>query len=47
MGYVRRLATNGNAEISEKLKAEVEIIYLYGIVKKSVNTKFYHLWSSA
>ena len=34
MGYVRRLATTGKAEISEKLKAEIETVYLYGIVQK-------------
>ena len=34
MGYVRRLATNGKVEMSEKLKAEVETVYLYGIVQK-------------
>ena len=34
MGYVRRLATTGKVEISEKLKAEIETVYLYGIVQK-------------
>ena len=34
MGYVRRLATTGKVEISEKLKAEIEAVYLYGIVQK-------------
>ena len=34
MGYVRRLATTGKVEISEKLKAEIETAYLYGIVQK-------------
>ena len=34
MGYVRRLATTGKVEISEKLKAELETAYLYGIVQK-------------
>ena len=34
MGYVRRLAATGNVEISEKLKAEIETAYLYGIVQK-------------
>ena len=32
MGYVRRLATIGKVEISEKLKAEIETVYLYSIV---------------
>ena len=34
MGYVRRLATTGKVEISEKLKAEIETAYLYGIVQE-------------
>ena len=34
MGYVRRLATTEKVEISEKLKAEIETVYLYGIVQK-------------
>ena len=34
MGYVRRLATTGKVEISERLKAEIETVYLYGIVQK-------------
>ena len=34
MDYVRRLATTGKIEISEKLKAEKETVYLYGIVQK-------------
>ena len=34
MGYVRKLATIGKVEISEKLKAEIETAYLYGIVQK-------------
>ena len=34
MGYVRRLATTGKVEISEKLKAEIETVCLYGIVQK-------------
>ena len=34
MGYGRRLATTGKVEISEKLKAEIEAVYLYGIVQK-------------
>ena len=34
MDYVRRLATTGKVEISEKLKAEIETVYLYGIVQK-------------
>ena len=34
MGYVRRLATTGKVEISEKLKGEIETVYLYGIVQK-------------
>ena len=34
MGYVQRLATTGKVEISEKLKAEIETVYLYGIVRK-------------
>ena len=34
MGYVRRLATTGKVEISEKLKVEIETVYLYGIVQK-------------
>ena len=34
MGYVRRLATTGKVKISEKLKAEIETAYLYGIVQK-------------
>ena len=34
MGYVRRLATTGKVETSEKLKAEIETAYLYGIVQK-------------
>ena len=33
MGYVRKLATTGKVEISEKLKAEIETVYLYGIVQ--------------
>ena len=34
MGYVRRLATTGKVDISEKLKEEIETAYLYGIVQK-------------
>ena len=34
MDYVRRLATTGKVEISEKLKAEIETVYSYGIVQK-------------
>ena len=34
MGYVRRLATTEKVEISEKLKAELETVYFYGIVQK-------------
>ena len=34
MGYVQRLATTGKVEISEKLKAEIERVYSYGIVQK-------------
>ena len=34
MGYVRRLATNGKVGILEKLKAEIETVYLYDIVQK-------------
>ena len=34
MGYVHRLATTGKVKISEKLKAEIETAYLYGIVQK-------------
>ena len=34
IGYVQRLATTGKVEISEKLKAEIETVYLYGIVQK-------------
>ena len=34
MGYVRRPATTGKVEISEKLKAGIETVYLYGIVQK-------------
>ena len=34
MGYVPRLATNEKVEISEKLKAEIEPVYLYDIVQK-------------
>ena len=34
MGYVRRLATTGKVEISEKLKAEIGTAYLYGIVQR-------------
>ena len=34
MGYVRRLATTGKVEVSEKLKAEIETAYVYGIVQK-------------
>ena len=34
MDYVRRLATAGKVEISEKLKAEIETAYLCGIVQK-------------
>ena len=34
MGYVRRLATTGKVEILEKLRAEIETVYLYGIVQK-------------
>ena len=33
MGYVRRLATTRKVDISEKLKAEIETVYLYGIVE--------------
>ena len=33
MGYVQRLATTGKVEISEKLKAEMETVYLYGTVQ--------------
>ena len=39
MGYVRRLATTGKVEISEKLKAEIETAYLYGIVQKIIEHK--------
>ena len=35
MGYVRRPATTGKVEISEKLKAETETAYLYSSVQKS------------
>ena len=34
IGYVQRLATTGKVEISEKLKAEIETVCLYGIVQK-------------
>ena len=34
MGYVRRLATTGKVEILEKLKVEIETVWLYGIVQK-------------
>ena len=34
MSYVRRLATTGKVEISEKLKAEIKTVYLYGIAQK-------------
>ena len=34
MGFVRRPATTGTVEISEKVKAEIETVYLYGIVQK-------------
>ena len=34
MAYVHRLATTGKVEILEKLKAEIETVYLYGIVQK-------------
>ena len=34
MGYVRRLETAGKVKISEKLKEEIETVYLYGIVQK-------------
>ena len=43
MGYVRRLATTGKVEILGKLKAEIETVYLYGIVQKSMSTRFHHL----
>ena len=43
IGYAQRQATTGKAEISEKLKAEIETVYLYSIVKKSMKTKFHHL----
>ena len=33
-GYVRRLTTTRKVEISGKLKAEIETVYLYGIVQK-------------
>ena len=35
MGYVRRLATSGKVEISKKLKAETETVYLYGTVQQN------------
>ena len=38
MGYVQRLATTGKVEILEKLKAEIETIYFYGIVQKIQKT---------
>ena len=34
MSFVRRVATTGTVEISEKLKAEIEAVYLYGIMQK-------------
>ena len=34
MGYIRRLGTTGKVDISEKLKAEIETVYLYSIVQK-------------
>ena len=34
MGYVQRLAITGKVAISEKLKVEIETVYLYGIVQK-------------
>ena len=34
MGYVRRLATTGKVEILEKLKADIETVYLCDIVQK-------------
>ena len=39
MGYVRRLATTGKVHISEKLKAEIETVYLYGIVQNINESK--------
>ena len=33
MGYVRRLETAGKVKISEKLKEEIETVYLYDIVQ--------------
>ena len=35
MGYVRRLAVTGKVEVSEKLKAEIETVYFYGVVNKN------------
>ena len=35
MGYVRRLAVTGKVEVSGKLKAEIETVYLYGAVNKN------------
>lgn len=35
MGYVRRLAVTGKVEVSGRLKAEIETVYLYGVVNKN------------
>ena len=35
MGYVRRLAVTGKVEVLGKLKAEIETVYLYGVVNKN------------
>ena len=42
MGYTRRLETTGKVEVSEKLKSELETVYLYGY-KKSMSTRFHYL----
>ena len=44
MGYVRRLAVTGKVEVSGRLKAEIETVYLYGVVNKNqMDAEFHHL----